>query len=280
LNKEIDSLDRLKETEVSNLLSHLLHTIPLTPEVSRENYPSINYFSQPKANLLFIFNSLYGINEIEGSQILVTPESYPGGSLSKVNTILTGRTPNAHAIVSETWFDLINEKPVTAYSTWNPAISGGAVASFHDLAALTTQKGETPVPILFSISSSLSLARSLSPKQFVLAPAGLNTTETLPTGLYWDESVFESVYDDEGNSGLGRLVRKLMTRENIRRLATEKFGVNFGENGKFMWKNANGVEIEFDGKNDFNAVVEMAMVEIFAENAEELLGEKIKQKKK
>ena len=47
----------LTETRVSDLLSHLVGTAPLNPQVDRTDFPQKGFFNNPKANLMFVLDS-------------------------------------------------------------------------------------------------------------------------------------------------------------------------------------------------------------------------------
>jgi len=47
----------LVETQVADLLSYLVGTAPLNPQADRSAFPKKGFFDNPKANLLFVFDS-------------------------------------------------------------------------------------------------------------------------------------------------------------------------------------------------------------------------------
>jgi len=47
----------LAETEVADLIAHLMGVAPLNPHTNRANFPRVNFFDTPRANVLFFVAS-------------------------------------------------------------------------------------------------------------------------------------------------------------------------------------------------------------------------------
>lgn len=175
----------LTETRVADLLSHLMGTAPLNPQVDRTDFPKKGFFNNPKANLMFVLDS----TTIATGELVhtVSSESYPDETLTILNSILTGATPSQHGIIGDAWINKETGEKVSAFESWCPSRSGSRSASLQDVFGLA-HGGRS---LVLSYASKLAVARTLSTKPFLLKPTSTNY------GFFWNGRAFESVYTDK-----------------------------------------------------------------------------------
>jgi len=192
----------LPETRVADLLSHLMGTAPLTPNVDRADFPKKGFFNNPKANLMFVLDST-----MPGSELVlkhkIESEAYPDDSLAALTSILTGATPSQHGIIAEAWLDREKGDKVTAFESWAPSQSGSRSATLQDIFGLAFG-GRS---LTLSFSSKLQMARALSAKPFLLKTSSPNH------GFFWSGKGFDSVYAEKSEfSANSQQLMEVLTR--------------------------------------------------------------------
>eukprot|EP01087_Luapelamoeba_hula_P002993 TRINITY_DN1281_c0_g1_i1.p1 TRINITY_DN1281_c0_g1~~TRINITY_DN1281_c0_g1_i1.p1 ORF type:complete len:536 (-),score=72.89 TRINITY_DN1281_c0_g1_i1:70-1596(-) len=187
----VDSSTVLKDTQVADLLSHLLGTASLNPEVDRTGFPKRNFFSSPKASVMFVLDadsqSLAAMDSASSvPHQSVASQSFPQDGASILNTILTGASPSKHGIVQNSWFNTKAGLSVNAFESWCPGMSGARSASLQDITGLA-HSGRS---LVLSFASDLSTSRALATKPFLLKETAQNY------GMFFDGSSFATVYPE------------------------------------------------------------------------------------
>jgi len=176
----------LFETQVADLLSYLVGTAPLNPQADRTQFPKKGFFSNPKANVLFVFDSTDTAPEM-GLKHKIASEAYPDETITALTSIVTGATPSQHGIIGDAWLARGSGETISAYESWNPSRSGSRSVTIQDVFGLA-YGGRS---LVLSFSSKLPIARALSAKPFLLKPTSPNY------GFFWNGKGFDSVYYDK-----------------------------------------------------------------------------------
>jgi hypothetical protein len=167
-HKDISS--QIQETEVGDIISHLMGTTPLNSQRSRAHFPKTDFFNKPKANLLFFLNSNH-VGQLktfsEETQTPILRETYPAQTVPNLVSMLSGRTPSSHGIIANQWKDAASSSLIEANSEWDSA--GSFSSNLQDIFTLTFG-GRS---LVISAAGARDIARSLSAKPYTL-PAKSN----------------------------------------------------------------------------------------------------------
>ncbi|EGG17303.1 hypothetical protein DFA_08296 [Cavenderia fasciculata] len=171
------NFDKIKDTQISTLISHVMGTLPLNNE-DRTGFPQVSLFNKPKLNLFFALDSvskenLKSLTFLNGESVQIEKNFYPMDSVSELTTIFSGVTPSEHGIVGANWENKYAEKV--------ESFSRGHLSSKINLADVQdrTFQGKS---IIVSSSSNKQLAGAITahpkPAQPFLG-ADARTVETL-----------------------------------------------------------------------------------------------------
>ncbi|KAF2072196.1 hypothetical protein CYY_006493 [Polysphondylium violaceum] len=115
-------INNIADTQISNLISHVMGLLPLNANNNRKNFPSVPLFNKPKLNLLFTVDSV-SQDDLVNTQFLglnnmvsVEKTFFPLDNVAESSTIATGVTPDMHGIVSSTWVSPIDGQKIQAFN--------------------------------------------------------------------------------------------------------------------------------------------------------------------
>jgi len=116
---EINNID---DTQISNLISHVMGLLPLNANNNRKNFPSVPLFNKPKLNILFTVDGV-AKDDLVNTQFLglnnmiqVEKTFFPLDNVAESTTIATGVTPDVHGIVSSAWVSPVDGLKVQAFN--------------------------------------------------------------------------------------------------------------------------------------------------------------------
>jgi hypothetical protein len=119
------TMSRIQEKGVGELIAHLMGSVSLNGDVSKAEFPKVNLFDRPKANLLFAVDSvgtesMKSLNNLKlfsnerNIRIPITDKRCRD-TICSLTSMMTASTPSTHGIIASKWVD--SGATVSAYSS-------------------------------------------------------------------------------------------------------------------------------------------------------------------